>query len=75
MRKVLLISLMASLYIFVSCANQPKLIETMIEPEFVTPGDSIYISIQFTGKQSEMKEVYLTVREYPYDFPMIKLLP
>ncbi len=22
-----------------------------------------------------MKEVYLTVREYPYDFPMIKLLP
>ena len=75
MRKILLTSLMASLCIFVSCASQPKLVETMIEPEFVSPGDSIYLSIQFTGKQSEMKEVYLTVREYPYDFPMIKLLP
>ena len=75
MREVLLISLMASLCVLVSCASQPQLVETMIEPEFAAPGDSIYLSIQFTGKPSDIKKVYLTVREYPYDFPMIKLLP
>jgi hypothetical protein len=75
MRKVFLISIMASLCIFISCASQPKLVETMIEPELAAPGDSIYLSIKFTGMHTDMKEVYLTVREYPDDFPMIKLLP
>ena len=56
-----------------SCSSQPKLVQTSIEPELLAPGESANVTVEFSGNQSDMKQVYLTVREYPYDFPMIEL--
>jgi len=56
-------------------AGQPKLVKAWVEPEEAAIGDSVKLYVEFTGSAKDIKEVYLTVREYPYDYPRIDLQP
>ncbi len=75
MKTIFLIAAILSLSLLISCSSQPKLMQAVIEPELASPGASANVQVEFSGNKSEMKNVYLTVREYPYDYPMIELLP
>ena len=46
-------------------AAQPKLVKAWVEPEEAAFGDSINLYVGFSGSAKDLKEVYLTVREYP----------
>jgi hypothetical protein len=61
--------------LLIACSGQPKLMQATVEPEIASPGESITLQVQFSGTYTDMKNVYLTVREYPYDYPMIELSP
>ena len=75
MRSILAVAAILSLTLLLSCSSQPQFMKASIEPELAAPGATTSVSVEFSGTQAEMKQVYLTVREYPYDFPMIELLP
>ena len=75
MKTALFITILLSLSLLMSCGSQPQLVKATVEPELVSPGDQVNFQVKFTGKKEDMKQVYLTVREYPYDFPMIPLDP
>ena len=68
---VLVLFLMGSL----AYAGQPKLKEAKIEPSVASTGDSVKITVEFTGKKKDIKSVTLLVREYPYEGPRIELQP
>lgn len=57
----------------ISFAAQPELKEAKIDPAVATVGDSVTVSVEFTGTSKDLKEVYLTVREEPYEYPRIPL--
>lgn len=65
---LLLCSLMA-------CASQPKLMKATVEPEEASPGDLLTMSVQFSGTSDDLQAVFLTVREYPSEYPRIELYP
>ena len=67
---VLLMVLIAAPICF---ADQPKLVTSAIEPDSVAAGQFVKISVEFSGTKEDLTEVYLTVREYPEDFPKIPL--
>lgn len=73
MSKAILLVLTLAMSILVSCAGQPKLVKAYVEPEQASPGDLIKMYVQFTGSSQDLKEVYLTVREYPSEYPRIEL--
>jgi hypothetical protein len=75
MRSILFIAALLSLALLISCSSQPQLMKASVEPEMAAPGASANVSIEFSGTHADMKQVYLTVREYPYDFPMVELYP
>lgn len=50
-------------------AKQPTLKVAKIEPEVAAPGDTIKITVEFSGAVKDIKEVSFIVREYPYDYP------
>jgi hypothetical protein len=75
MKKNFLILQILSMIIFMSCTSQPKLINAQVEPELAAVGDSIMLNVIFSGSKDDLKGVYLTVREHPYDYPMIRLFP
>ena len=56
-------------------AAKPELVQASISPEKASVGDKVKVSVEFTGKKADLKQVYLTVREYPYDGPTIVLKP
>ena len=60
---------------FLGCASQPKLLQARFEPKAVTAGDDVRFVVVFSGKQIDLKEVFLTVREYPDEYPKIPLSP
>ena len=76
MKKTAVIVLVA-LFTFASLATagQPKVIEAKISPEKATVGEKITVTVEFSGTAKDLKQVYLTVREYPYDGPTIVLRP
>jgi hypothetical protein len=45
----------------------------MAEPDLADIGETVALKVQFTGSHEDLKNVYLTVREHPYDYPMIKM--
>jgi hypothetical protein len=57
-----------------SYAEQPKLKEAAVKPTEAAIGDTIKVVVEFTGVQKDIREVYLTVREYQYDYPRIPLV-
>ncbi len=76
MKKTAVVALVA-LFTLASLATaaQPKLVEAKIAPEKAAVGDKVSITVEFSGKAKDLKQVYLTVREYPYDGPTIVLKP
>lgn len=58
-----------------SLAGQPTLISAKIEPTEASPGDSVKVQIEFSGKVKDIQSVTITVREYPYDAPRFELSP
>ena len=76
MRKVALVALVALFTISgLAMAAQPKLVDAKITPEKASVGDKVTVTVEFSGKAKDLKQVYLTVREYPYDGPTIVLKP
>jgi len=75
MRSILIIAAVLSLALLISCSSQPQLMKASIEPELAAPGAEASVSVEFSGMHADMKQVYLTVREYPYDYPMVELEP
>lgn len=74
MKKLLTIAMLL-LAAQILVAGQPRLVKATLEPVEVSPGGTIKLYIEFTGSSSDLKEVYLTVREYPWDYPKIPLTP
>ena len=56
-------------------AGQPEFVEATITPDVAAIGDTVSVTVEFTGEAEDMEKVYLTVREYPYDGPIIPLRP
>ncbi len=75
MKKTALILVVLFTLASLATAAQPKLVEAKITPEKAAVGDKVTITVEFTGKAKDLKQVYLTVREYPYDGPTIVLKP
>ena len=75
MKKAL--SFLVALFVMtqLSFAAQPKFVKSWTEPEEVGSGKTVTATVEFTGSQKDLKEVYLTVREYPYDYHNIYLKP
>ena len=69
MKKLLIIAVLMLCLPFVVFAKQPKLKSATIEPTFVSPGDTVTIKVEFTGKAKNIKDVSFIIREYPYDYP------
>ena len=76
MRRVLVAALLFSTFFPMSLhAGQPKLKSAKVEPSMAARGDSLLLTVEFTGKTKDLKEVSLIVREYPHDFPRRYLQP
>ncbi len=75
MKKVVMLALLM-LFILVqsSLAEQPKLKEAVIKPNTAAIGDTVNIKVEFSGVHKDIREVFLTVREYQYDYPRIPLV-
>ena len=69
MKKLSLIVLVAMSLPFVLSAKQPELKTATIVPTEAATGDTVKITVEFTGKATDIKEVSFIVREYPYDYP------
>ena len=50
-----------------------QLLQAKIGVPKVLAGDDAPLSVEFSGKRTDLKEVYLTVREYPDMYPRIPL--
>lgn len=75
MKKTALILVVLFTLVSLATAAQPKLVEAKITPDKASVGDKVTVTVEFTGKAKDLKQVYLTVREYPYDGPTIVLKP
>jgi len=75
MKKVLVVLSLLLLIATTVFAKQPKLKEATMIPQVAAPGDSVTVTVEFTGKHRDIQKVFLTVREHPYDAPQFSLLP
>lgn len=75
MKKVALTLSALFLIASLAMAGQPKLVKASITPTKAAIGDSVKVKVEFTGKQSALKQVYLVVRGYEYDTDAIVLKP
>jgi len=74
--KRILFSLTALLLITgMAMAKQPKLVKATITPNKAAIGEKVTVEVEFTGKASDLKQVYLVVRGYEYDTDAIVLQP
>ncbi|MBN2091814.1 hypothetical protein JW964_19520 [candidate division KSB1 bacterium] len=74
MKKVIIMTLlMLAVLVQLIFAEQPKLKEAAVKPNEAAIGDTIKVTVEFTGVRKDIREVYLTVREYQYDYPRIPL--
>ena len=69
MKKLFFIAVLIMFIPLVVSAKQPKLKSATIEPKVAATGDTVTITVEFTGKAKSIKEVSFIVREYPYDYP------
>ena len=69
MKKLFIIAVLILCVPLIVSAGQPKLKSATIEPELAATGDTVNITVEFTGKAKNVKEVSFIVREYPYDYP------
>jgi len=69
MKKLFIIAVLILCVPLIVSAKQPKLKSATIKPEVAATGDTVKITVEFTGKAKNIKEVSFIVREYPYDYP------
>ncbi len=75
MKKILVVLFLSLLISVTAFAKQPELKEATMVPQAAAPGDSVTVTVEFTGKHKDIHKVFLTVREHPYDAPQFSLLP
>ncbi len=75
MKKTILTFVALFLITGMAMAKQPKLVKATITPSKASIGDSVQVKVEFTGKKSDLKQVYLVVRGYEYDTDAIILQP
>ncbi|HPG41738.1 MAG TPA: hypothetical protein PLP19_20790 [bacterium] len=75
MKKILVVLSLFLLIATTVFAKQPKFKEATMIPQAAAPGDSVTLTVEFTGKIKEISKVFLTVREHPYDAPQFILQP
>jgi len=75
MKKLFIVAVLIFCLPLVVAAKQPKLKSATIEPKVTATGDTVKITVEFTGKVKDVKEVSFIVREYPYDYPRTYLTP
>lgn len=75
MKKLLIIALLILCIPIVVLSKQPTLKSSKIEPAVAAPGDTVKITVEFTGSAKKLKEVSFIVREYPYDYPRTYFQP
>jgi len=75
MNRTILMILSVLLFAGLAFAGQPSVKEATIAPKELSVGDSVTMVVEFTGKKSDIKEVFGYAREYPYDSPRITLMP
>ncbi len=73
MNKLVWSSMLVCLLLGAAGAAQPVLLTTKIQPAVAAPGDTVSILIEFTGKAEQIRDVIVTVREYPNDAPRFQL--
>ena len=76
MKKVIVLSVIVLFTLFTSFAADPEIKEIKLDKTTYKPGESVSVSIEFTGKPTEIQSVQLFSREYRYDAPkmMMQLL-
>ncbi|RLD09303.1 hypothetical protein DRI50_12370 [candidate division KSB1 bacterium] len=75
MKKVVLTLTALFLIASLAMAGQPKLVKATITPNKAAIGEKVQVEVEFSGKQSALKQVYLVVRGYEYDTDAIVLKP
>jgi hypothetical protein len=75
MNKLFGIASLLAMLLGVAGAAQPVLLTTKIQPVVAAPGDTVSMQIEFSGKADEIRDVIVTVREYPNDAPKFQLKP
>lgn len=73
MKKIIVLFGVTFLAIFTSFAAEPEIKEIKLDKEEYKPGEEISISIEFTGKATEIQSVELFSREYRYDAPKMMM--
>jgi hypothetical protein len=63
------------LTVCLALAEQPKVVQTTISPQKASVGNSVKVTVEFTGKPSDIQKVYLVVRGYEYDTDPYPLKP
>ncbi len=69
MKKLIIIAVLILCIPLVVSAKQPKLKSATIEPKIAATGDTVKITVGFTGKVKDIEELSFIVREYPDDYP------
>ena len=72
MKKLFLITFFLGFTTF-TMGNNPEIKDISLSKETYSPGDSITISVEFTGDASAVSSVELFSREYYYDAPELKM--
>ena len=66
MRKIAILALVSLIALSSQAiAGQPEFVEATITPDVAAIGDTVSITVEFTGEAKDVEKVYLTVREYP----------
>jgi len=75
MKKLLMLAFLPAFTLMCASGGKPILKSASIEPTVVRHGDSLRVTVEFTGAREDIKEVSFIVREYPYDSPRRYLKP
>jgi hypothetical protein len=76
MKNLISLLLVLSVTMLTSFAAEPEIKEIKLDKTELKPGEAVSVSIEFTGKPTEIQSVELFSREYYYDAPkmMMQLL-
>ena len=58
---------------FLTLANSPEIENINVSKNEFSPGDSITVTIEFSGEPTDISSVELFSREYYYDAPELKM--
>ncbi len=67
MKRVWIAAFVILTMVSLGVAKQPKLIKATIEPAVASVGDTVKVTVEFSGKASDIREVSFLPREYAYE--------